>query len=68
MSGVADSVLSNLAVSALSAGRSRDLLVHLNALGLHLLQQRGQLAALIEVRTQSRILAKRVVHLRRAGS
>lgn len=54
----------------LAAGRSKDVLVRLDAAGRRLLQHWGKLAARMEVRAQSNLVASRIVHLRagkRAG-
>jgi len=52
------------ATATLFAGRSEEVLVHLNASGRRLLQRWGRLAALVEVKVQSGVIASRVVHLR----
>jgi hypothetical protein len=51
------------ATATLSAGRSEEVLVHINTSGRRLLQRWGRLAALVEVKVQSAVLANRVVHL-----
>jgi hypothetical protein len=53
------------ATATLPAGRSTELLVRLDAAGRRLLRRRGRLTALVELRTQSQVLAERVVRLHR---
>lgn len=50
--------------AALPAGRSVQVAVHLNATGARLLQRQGKLAVLVEVKAQSEVIAKSVLHLR----
>lgn len=50
--------------ATLSAGRSERVLVHVTPAGRRLLQRWGRLAALVEVKSRSSVIASRVVHLR----
>jgi hypothetical protein len=52
--------------ATLSAGRSADVPVHLDATGKHLLHRWRRLAALVQVTAESHVLASRVVHLHTA--
>ncbi len=52
------------ASAALSAGGSEDVQLHLDVAGRRLLKQPGTLAALIELRSQSTVVSRRIVRFR----